>query len=536
MDRFNSEIIHRIVEHLPPGHPANWDWLLATSVLKNAPEERWYISRQWRDVIERRIFSSVHLESVEESLSEFESAFTHPRRREYLRQLQLFLWLAADSVTLEGHEKNVAVFGNTLFRMFATMHAWGPSPGIRLELSFGRGQRQPLFLGHVFRYLRLTNHELPTVQSITDLDWPAMDSGYMPRLHPTALCQILTALPNLESLTLNLKQPSRRVCCLRKKHRLALADGLRALSLPRLRTLCLALGDDDPKNQSFVPCKLENAQDSPGQIEPLSDALRIFTQSCPLLKEVVLSDGKFSSALFRNPRTAANDTQTWPALESLTITMRGNLLAPNGAWYFTGEEQQPRKEVTPHNKGFKFTNCDAPWWLCIVRHFSGVTSDLDDGESDLGLTLHEPLAELNKFVGDAPLNEWRTRPDPIVFDPLAQSMMEAVNDSMPKLCSLKFEIASNHDPVPSAGVRIACHDTGASSKMTPYVEEKGETRGEREKEMVVETSEEGPRRCLIWLGHNTRWEMPGGVAASCKAWVGEKGTVLLQEWQDLVQL
>jgi hypothetical protein len=325
------------------------------------------------------------------------------------------------------------------------------------------------------------------------------------------------------------------VCLLRKKHCLALADGLRTLSLPCLQTLRLALGDGDPKNHSFVARKHENAEDSPGQIDPLSDALRLFTQSCPLLKEVVLSDGKSSPVLFHNPRTVANDTQTWPALESLTITMRGNLLAPNGAWYFTGEEQQPQDEVTPHNDGYKFANCDAPWSLRVARHLSGVTSNLDDGESDLSLSLHKPVTEFKEFVGDAPLNEWRTLPDPLVFDALVQSMMEAVNHSMPKLHSLRFEIASKHDAVPLVGVRIECLDTGASTKMSPDGEGKGETRGGGENEMVTETSAYGQRRCHIWLGHNTRWAMPGGVAGSCKEWVGEKGTVLLEEWQDSVQ-
>ncbi|KAK5658192.1 hypothetical protein OQA88_2165 [Cercophora sp. LCS_1] len=416
------------------------------------------------------------------------------------------------------------------------MHAWGPpqASGLRLELSFHPGPRHEFVIGYVFRYLRLLSHELPTVQCITDLDGPVMD--YVTRIHPTSICQILTALPNLQSLTLKLKQPSRRVCPLRKKHRLALADGLRTLSLPRLQTLRLALGDCDPKNHSFVACKHGNAEASPGQIDPLSDALRIFTQSCPLLKEVALSDGQFSSALFHDPRTAANVTHTWPALESLTITMRGNLLAPNSAWYFTGEEQQPQDEVTPHNEGYKFANSGAPLRLRIVRHFSGVTSNLDDGESDLGLDLQDPAEELDKFVGDAPLNEWRTRPDPVVFDPLVRSMMEAVNHSMPKLRSLRFEIASNCDAVPSTGVRIVCLDTGANTKMSPDVEEKGEARGEGKKEMVAEASANGHRRCHIWLGHDTRWAMPSGVAGSCKEWVGEKGTVLLEEWQDSVQL
>jgi hypothetical protein len=188
MDRFDSDIIDRIVGHLPPGHTANWDWLGTASVLRNAPDERWYISRQWRDAIERRVFSIVLLESVEEFLSEFELAFAHPRRRAYLRQLHLVVYLVADSVIREGHEKNVAEFENTLHRLFATMHSWRlpQASGLRFELSFIRGEPHPLFVGHVFRYLRLLNHELPIVQCITDLAGPVMHC--MPRIHPTAVC------------------------------------------------------------------------------------------------------------------------------------------------------------------------------------------------------------------------------------------------------------------------------------------------------------------------------------------------------------
>ncbi|KAK5658191.1 hypothetical protein OQA88_2164 [Cercophora sp. LCS_1] len=107
MDRLNSDITDRIVEHLPPGDTANWDWFGTASVLQTAPYERWYISRQWRDTIERRVLSIVHIESVDMFMSQFESAFAHPRRRAYLRQLHLLVRLSTDSVIREGHEENV---------------------------------------------------------------------------------------------------------------------------------------------------------------------------------------------------------------------------------------------------------------------------------------------------------------------------------------------------------------------------------------------------------------------------------------------
>ncbi|KAK3347012.1 hypothetical protein B0T25DRAFT_613804, partial [Lasiosphaeria hispida] len=135
--------------------------------------------------------------------------------------------------------------------------------------------------------------------------------------------------------------------------------GIRSLRFPRLQTLYLALGDYDPHNHSFMACKHENAEKEPSyQVDPLSDGLRIFTQSCPLLKELILSDGKFSSALF-HPRTST--TPVWPELESLTIPMRGNLVAPNGRWYFTGSEPHQAAFTQQHNKGYKFANSDPPF-------------------------------------------------------------------------------------------------------------------------------------------------------------------------------
>jgi hypothetical protein len=48
---------------------------------------------------------------------------------------------AADSVIGEGQEENIVVFGNTLHRLFAVMHAWGPAQAsaLRFELCFRRG-------------------------------------------------------------------------------------------------------------------------------------------------------------------------------------------------------------------------------------------------------------------------------------------------------------------------------------------------------------------------------------------------------------
>ncbi|KAK0642874.1 hypothetical protein B0T16DRAFT_459080 [Cercophora newfieldiana] len=531
MNRLNCDIIDRIVKYLPPSPPSSSDWI-AAAVLQDTHSEWWYISRQWRDAMERRIFSSVLLESHAWHFGLFESALAIPRRRAYLRQIHLLYLIGADSASPGGHEQNIAEFSNYVHRLFAIIHAWGPpcrrASGLRFTLSSTEFFQSGEYHGHVFGYLTLSQRVLPTVQCITDFNTTEMP--YMHRLHPTAICQILTALPNLQSVNLRLTQPSRRVCPLRKKHRLALSDGLRSLSLPRLKTFHLALGDHDHKNHSFVACKDENTEGPPDQGDALSIALRIFTQSCPQLKEVVLSDGKFSSALFQDRGTVVGKAApTWPALESLTIAMRGNLLSPSGVWYFTGEEPQSQDQVTPHNEGCKLANRGAPVWVRIARRFSGVTSNLDDGESDLGYN-DDPMAEFDKYVGNVPHSEWRTRPDPVIFDPLVLSMMEAVNRSMPKLRSMMFEMASNHDPVPSAGVRMECLETGDRTHNLKENDEKGE------KDTGVGTSAKHHRSCRILLGRDTRWALPSKVADLCKEWAGEDGTVLLEEWEDLVQL
>lgn len=100
---------------------------------------------------------------------------------------------------------------------------------------------------------------LPKVQCITELDGIEVDRRV--RIHPAAVCQILAALPNLRTLTLKPDQPSRRVRGLHRKHRLALADGLRSLRLPHLEALELSLGDTNPKNHSFIS---ENLDDTDG--------------------------------------------------------------------------------------------------------------------------------------------------------------------------------------------------------------------------------------------------------------------------------
>ncbi|KAK3385215.1 hypothetical protein B0H63DRAFT_449289 [Podospora didyma] len=199
--------------------------------------------------------------------------------------------------------------------------------------------------------------ESTAVRCITHFNFTENRTISYPNLHPSAVCQILSSLPNFQSLASSLTQPSRRLRGLQTRNHRDLAESRR----------------------------------------PPSDALRTFTQSCPLLKEVVLSDGIFSSALFSDPCMVAHGV--WPSLESLTLTMCGNLLVPSGAWYFTGEEVQPEPPVPSHRKGYKFANADAPYWARIAQcYFSDTTHCLDGRESDLGWNSGDLVEELDRFT------------------------------------------------------------------------------------------------------------------------------------------
>ncbi|KAK3991421.1 hypothetical protein QBC44DRAFT_306531 [Cladorrhinum sp. PSN332] len=567
MDRLPSDIIAKIVEHLRPEDHSG-PWYLGAEYL---PIFIRYmdLSLQWREAVERRVFRRIDLDDL--YLKQFAAIFAEAHRIPYLQELSMLVWLGAHSE--EGpreHEENAVQFSNSVHWLFTTLaRHTGPPSGLRFALL-----ARPMIIGHcpanpVWRYITMApphySGTLPKVQCITELDNIQVDGRV--RIRPATVCQILSALPNLRTLTLKLDQPSRRVRGLRRRHRLALADGLRSLQLPGLQTLRLSLGDSDPKNHSFIS---ENFEDGDG-VDPLSDALRVFTQSCPLLKEVALSDGQFSPALFRDPQQQhlqhPNHLGTWPALESLVVNMRGNLVAPNGTWYFTGErqdveEQQPR-EMTPEFREYKWlawamvngitrylgipTPARLPRFLPAPLRYYQLprwvpTGDPDDdGETNLGYGHgFDTVEEFDAFVGDFPRHAWRTRPDPSTFDPLVRSLAEAVSGwgSMPKLRSMRFVVApadrepEPYDPerrsFPLGGIRIDFRDDpGVASGL-----DDGEVADHPLPPVTKERRQEADdddgasvRRCDIWLDPGIEWDVPGYVANLFEKRVGDGGAM-----------
>lgn len=113
MNRLNNDIINLIVEYIRPEDDLSWlhgPFKLPFIGYAN-------ISRQWREAVQRRIFSNVELK--DEWIGPFACVFAIPQRRALLRQLHFFIRLPTYSEGRDDHDANTAAFGHAIHRLFA---------------------------------------------------------------------------------------------------------------------------------------------------------------------------------------------------------------------------------------------------------------------------------------------------------------------------------------------------------------------------------------------------------------------------------
>lgn len=531
MDKLSLELVYLIVSHLagrPPLPPAinlPYPPPRRESMVPYAT-----ISRQWQVAVENVNFTHIKVKSSD--LAEFATVFSYPRRRALLRRLDLDVVLpsycetrVADFETREEHRANVTAFDKGVRALLDLLRHWeedtpggfagygGDDFALRIEahspmdgkfglhsvpVGIGRDRYAGRYLVFVEALAEGTSPApLPTVRRVSHFLYENPERQF----HPAALCQVLDALPNLETIDLDLGEPPFKALGRRREHRLALAAGLEKLELSRLTSLRINWSCNmDPFNHSF------NCGDlTVDGVDALNEALRRLAQRCPL-RELELKHALVSPELFVDHKAGLSpvgmDSATvWSNLQRFTITT--GMVAPNGTWYYTGDldAQSPGWDATDHDFDDTDDDEDAD---------SRVSSD-DDGE----LEQDRPSRRDDLLNGVRPAHEWRNRPDPSLFNPLVRAMALAATQA-PNLKRLAFQMAMDlGDPI---GVEFEFLAAGVPS-MGSY----GQS-SESEHEVKV-------RRVRSLHGSMSEVLLEDDVNALLKEWVGEGGVVVHEIWR-----
>lgn len=203
------------------------------------------VCRYWQRAVESKTMRSIDL--ADEDLDDFVAIFSAksiPHRRHVLRSLYLETVLPTTSRTPKEHSKNTTRFREVLSKLFQELASWNVASGQDRQDS---GRREPLQL--ILQWtttdppslttpdeLRLPPEDtflgsssdkdqldIPVINFVTDL---CTKAGYGSTPHPSALCHIVSRMPSLEKLTLELWEPSLGAIDLRRAHRRALVAGV----------------------------------------------------------------------------------------------------------------------------------------------------------------------------------------------------------------------------------------------------------------------------------------------------------------------
>jgi hypothetical protein len=144
------------------------------------------------------------------------------------------------------------------------------------------------------------------------------------QLHPTTMCQLAAAFPQLERLHLFFCDYGTHQHNLSVEDRATFAKGLVGLraSLPRLKALQIVYRRPPVHNHNFQCRNLENEQG----VDEVSEAIRLLAQDT--VTDLKLSSFLISPGLFRDRRQNVNGRPTWRVLERFHI--KAALMGPNG--------------------------------------------------------------------------------------------------------------------------------------------------------------------------------------------------------------
>ncbi|KAM0424899.1 hypothetical protein ACHAPT_009955 [Fusarium lateritium] len=407
------------------------------------------ISRSWQDAVERHTFSEVKVRSDE--FSRFESAFRHTNRRHALSTINYEIVLPRYSQARcwkferpHEHAENLIVFSRAVHAILSTLHAWqvedeavngaagsGCRPihlDMRAEsrLDSSSLQRQGIGLyrmgGHFLDFIEPCS-VLPKVKRVSEMSI----RGVIRPLHPSAAFSIVSALPNLECICIDLLEPGKARGDIQRQHRSVLTHHLSSMnstSFSSLTRLYLNWDSCEPWDHSFAPNDLRDP--SQGSKDALSMALHTISQSLPITELYLYGPFMISSELFwPNDSDSPDSPPHWPTLQCLTVY--ASIIAPDGTYYYTGTPQTPESEDSD------------PWWPESPGEAEVDTAGYASDDS----RVRDPFnrRDIRRSNGMLPLNNWRSELDPERFNPLVLALSRAVC-CMPMLGELEFCMAA----------------------------------------------------------------------------------------------
>ncbi|KAF2158001.1 hypothetical protein K461DRAFT_28342 [Myriangium duriaei CBS 260.36] len=427
MNRLSPELVSIVVENL-----SSHKDLAAYST----------VSTQFRAAVERRTFRRLALQDSD--LQDLGRILVNDVRRSLLQRIDFRIVLPTYGDSRRNHQANLTAFQASIHSLYAILNSWG-TRGLSLELSaifapqhgdesFAPQSIQDAQAGFFRRYLTLSNSSLPVVNAISSLETVATAGR---ALHPSTICQLAAALPNLQRLEIEYFDPLPKREALRKEHRHALAMGLQSLHLPALSYLGIKCNPSfSVYNHSFDCSDL-----SLDGIDPLSTAIRHLSRSSPQLEELTLQDVQMSPDLLRDPDP--EDGLTWQSLRRFHI--KASPVSPDGRWYYTGDPGAVEQGVD-----------SAPG-----SDDGSEASDDGDNDTDSGSGSSED-DDLDRDVvvnGVRPSHFWRTEPDAKMVDPLLDAVADAVG-RMPLLESGRVEIGEEVGD--AAALVVECDATGVA--------------------------------------------------------------------------
>ncbi|KAE8357423.1 hypothetical protein BDV27DRAFT_151334 [Aspergillus caelatus] len=431
-------------------------------------------------------------------LDMFRQVFSTARRRKLLRKLEYEIDLPTYSKNriscLERRREikaNNEAFNQGVIDLFDEMSSWetqgmgltltASSPMDRhrrsSELGYGLSDKRWSFEDN---YLTLdTEVSLPQLPFVEGL----VIANARRSLHPSAIGKMISSLPSLERLTMELNAPKAKRVEMQDEHRSSLANALESPSLSNLRTLNIYIEQDIPYNQNFKN-RPTDPQYPDGDV--LNIALRKLAEDTQLTTLNLTGWWLVSPALF-------NTDKTFPYLQKVQI--QGALITYDGRWYYNGNPA----DVEPSYDSIRYDDDDED------------SSD-SDSNSSFNSEYQDSIPEHREALlnGEKPYHMWRTQPDLQMFDPLMKTMATAIL-RMPRLWSFSFSIGWGY--------------IDENAILFEYLKP-----GERPESFEYRPHELDMTRCYVTLMPEARWEVPSDVASLWKEAVGDQGVVAVEPY------
>ncbi|CAD0099886.1 unnamed protein product [Aureobasidium mustum] len=325
MNSLPIEVLTNIISYCPTGRPSRSHQCLGPYAL---------VSRQWQQVVERRVFSSLKLRSSE--LDFFNTLYSAGGGREHRRSALRKLRFIIESIpgtheALESEppsERAAARYRDTeiamhvLGKLYSVLSSWSLKKAIILEIEFPPETC-------------LSKSAIDLI-STTELV-KRFEFHSTAQRDPILLVHIAARMHDLQEIKWELNDYDKSINSVsRRKARYDFAKQLRSLveTCSSLRTIELRFVNETPADESIVVPSILLPRIS---LDHLSESLKLLS-SMTRLTTLVLHSVVISEQFFEQSKSSPK-TPMWPSLSHVKINY--SPMVADGGWFF---EQEPSSE------------------------------------------------------------------------------------------------------------------------------------------------------------------------------------------------